>query len=145
MPWCVLGLLALGLVSPLDGQQRARNRAGPGWIGISYDVDYDRRGRATRVTITEVSAGSPAQEAGLRVGDRLVSVNDLDRASELAELPQRLRPRAGDRVRMVVRRDGRRHEEGVPRMRRSLTGPKHLGNFACRTSQGAGRGDIVSS
>lgn len=60
--------------------------------------------------ITEVRRGSPAAEAGIRPGDQLLAVNDLDRPDELLALSERLHLRAGDPVRMVVERDGRRHE-----------------------------------
>ena len=93
------------LASPASGAQDRPT----GWIGISYDVSYDRRGRPVEVVITEVVGDSPAEEAGVRRGDRLIAVNDLDGPSELARLPQRLHPRVGDPIRLVVRRDGERH------------------------------------
>ena len=80
-----------------------------GWIGISFEVLGDRRGRAREVRITEVSAGSPAEIAGLRAGDRLMAINDIKSAEEMRELNQRLRLRVGDRVVMEIRRDGERH------------------------------------
>jgi hypothetical protein len=101
----LLGLSAGLFTGPVTAQERA-----PGWIGISFEVSWDRRGRATDVEITDVRRNSPAEAAGLRAGDRLLAVNDLDRPSELARLRERLRPRAGDRIRIVVERDGRRRQ-----------------------------------
>ncbi len=111
-PLSALALAAL-LAGPLGAQQRVRvERATPtsGWIGISFDVTRDRRGWDTQIRITDVHRDSPAEEAGLRPGDRLLAVNDLDEPSELRSLAERLRLRVGDRVRMVVERDGRRRE-----------------------------------
>jgi hypothetical protein len=107
---CLTAILAVTvLAGPLHAQRRGSDRAA-GWIGVSFEPSIDRRGRVTALVITEVRGGSPADEAGVREGDRLLRVNDLERTSELAQLAERLRLRAGDRVRMVVERDGRRRE-----------------------------------
>ena len=98
-----LGIALLG--SPVAAQDRT-----PGWIGISFEVATNRRGRVTEVLITEVNRGSPAEAAGLQIGDRLLAVNDLNGPDELRNLVQRLELRAGDRVRMLIERDGRHHE-----------------------------------
>ncbi len=81
-----------------------------GWIGVSFDVltTGDEHGARSEATITEVSEGSPAQRAGLRAGDRLLSVNGMPARANLARLSQTLRP--GDAVRVVVERGGRRME-----------------------------------
>ena len=100
--------LALGialLASPVAAQVGT-----PGWIGISFEVETNRRGRATDVLITEVARRSPAEAVGLLAGDRLLGVNDLSGPNELSNLAQRLGLRAGDRVRMLIERSGRRHE-----------------------------------
>lgn len=95
------------LVAPAHAQEEA-----PGWIGISFDVSVGGTGRRaeTSVIITEVSRGSPADRAGIRAGDRLLQINDLNRASELQNIGERLRLRSGDRVRIVLEREGRRRE-----------------------------------
>jgi membrane-associated protease RseP (regulator of RpoE activity) len=108
-----VALAALGtavVAAPLGAQSARAASADAGWIGITFDVAYDRRGRAATVVITEVVDGSPASAAGLQRGDRLLAVNTLDSPGELAELSERLRPRVGDAVRVVVLRDGRRQE-----------------------------------
>ena len=61
-----------------------------GWIGISLEVLEDEWGRTESVIIIGVVAGSPADEAGVRPGDRLLAINHLDEARELAELAERL-------------------------------------------------------
>lgn len=100
-----IALAVSGLGGPLAAQSSA-----PGWIGISFEVTGNRWGRAERVVITDVNRGSPAQAAGIEVGDRLVSINELRRPDELNEITERLHLRAGDPVTLRVERDGRRIE-----------------------------------
>jgi predicted metalloprotease with PDZ domain len=100
-------LLMAGL-SAAAVAQRVTGRAAPGWIGISFEISGDARGRARSVEVTEVRTGSPAEDAGVRAGDLLLSINELDSPEELGELSERLRLRAGDRVILVVERNGRR-------------------------------------
>jgi len=73
-----------------------------GWVGVSITVQttQDGAGTQTSTTVTGVSIGSPAYEAGILAGDVLVSVNGSP------WLPRDLRP--GDTVRMVLRRGGAR-------------------------------------
>lgn len=78
-----------------------------GWIGISFDVLTDRRGRIQEIVITDVSPDSPAQKAGIRAGDQILAINDLDEPEELAGLAARLRLEPGDDVVMEFRRGGR--------------------------------------
>jgi membrane-associated protease RseP (regulator of RpoE activity) len=111
----VAGLVLLGTASTADAQQPDRSaraqvvhEAERGWIGVSFNMSADGGGWADAVLITDVSAGSPAAEAGLRPGDHVVAINRLDTPQELAALPELLRLRAGDPVVMVVERDGDR-------------------------------------
>lgn len=61
------------------------------------------------VVVRRVEAGSAADRAGLRVGDVVINVagEPLARAQELV---QEIRNHPGERVTMVVRRDGQAHE-----------------------------------
>lgn len=112
----VVAALALLAAAPaVDAQQPGRSvpaqavgEAERGWIGISFDMSGDRGGWTDAILVTNVSPGSPAAEAGLRPGDRVVAVNHLDTPRELAALPELLRLRAGDAVVIVVERDGDR-------------------------------------
>ena len=105
----IAAALALGAVlgtAPVDvdaqslriGRGEAATQAERGWIGISFDVMTDRRGRIGEIVITDVSAGSPAQEAGVLPGDRILGINDLDDPRELADLGARLQLAPGDDV-----------------------------------------------
>jgi predicted metalloprotease with PDZ domain len=90
-------------------QRVVEEEAPPGWIGIAYEVSNEETGRAedARVWVTNVSRGSPADAAGIRVGDRLVAIDGIRGAAELKNLPARLRLRAGQEVRLSLEREGR--------------------------------------
>ena len=51
---------------------------------------------------------SPAEKAGMKVGDRVVAVNDRTIRSFI-DVQQMVQPRPGERVAIVVRRDGQAH------------------------------------
>jgi len=106
-----ISALLLAVFAPAATAQRgmAEDRSIPGWIGISFEVTGDRWGRAVEVIVMEISAGSPAAQAGLRPGDRLLAINDLNTVEELSELSERLRLQAGDPVELVVQREDQRH------------------------------------
>ena len=79
-----------------------------GWIGISLEILEDQWGRTESVIIIDVVSGSPADQAGVRPGDRLLAINHLDEPRELAELAERLEVFPGDGVVMEVGRAGTR-------------------------------------
>jgi S1-C subfamily serine protease len=59
-------------------------------------------------TISAVAAGSPAEAAGLKIGDKIVSVNGKPTAHTKAEVAQMLIfGRRGDKVHLKVQRDGK--------------------------------------
>jgi membrane-associated protease RseP (regulator of RpoE activity) len=96
-------LLALALALSATAAEAQRS---PGWIGIGFEVWSDDRGESS-VTVTEVRDGSPAAAAGIEVGDRLLTINDARTAAEFENLAQRLALRVGDRVDIVLLREGR--------------------------------------
>jgi S1-C subfamily serine protease len=118
----LLGPALLSLPSAeLDAQERVLFReaqAPRGWIGISFDVISDNRGRVREIIISEVSEGSPAEEAGVRAGDQLLAINELRRAEELATLNDRLHLESGDEVVMEIQRDGDRRRVRLKAERR---------------------------
>ena len=59
-----------------------------------------------RVTITKVYRGTPAEEAGLKDGDELISVEGIDATSmEVSALVQHIRGEEGTKVHMVIYRE----------------------------------------
>ncbi|MFD5711378.1 S41 family peptidase [Streptomyces pharetrae] len=78
--------------SPLEAAERAVSRSGDRWDAVYSPGEYEefeealdgaytgvglsaRRERAGRIEVTEVAAGSPAADAGIRAGDRLRSID----------------------------------------------------------------------
>ncbi len=100
-------LLALALTLP--GSAVLAQRA-PGWIGIGFEVKSAQQGAgdAAAAVVTEVRDGSPAAGAGIVVGDRLLTINDVSTAQDFEQLAERLALRVGDRVQIRLERNGRR-------------------------------------
>lgn len=72
-------------------------------IGAALSQDKD----SMQVTITHVYEGSPAEAAGLRDGDMIVNVGEIESASmELSDLVTHIRGEEGTLVHLKVYRDG---------------------------------------
>jgi len=99
----LFAVLLGGSSTSADAQQWTTPR---GWIGISFEVltTQDLDGRRSTVVITEVTEGSPAAEAGLRPGDELVSINNVQGPAQLIDLRSRLHVAPGEEVAVSVRR-----------------------------------------
>lgn len=99
-----LGLMA-GVAAPSEalGQTVSVQVEERGWVGISYELRQSQTG-AVSVIITQVSNGSPAQRAGISVGDVLLSLNGEGVQSNFGNVPLRIRP--GEPVQVVVSRGG---------------------------------------
>ena len=54
-------------------QEMQKNMATRGWLGITLDKSDE-----TAMTITKVYPGSPAEQAGFRAGDKVVSINGVE-------------------------------------------------------------------
>lgn len=71
--------------------------------GIGAGVSQDLT--TMEVTITKVYRGTPSEEAGLKNGDKIISVEDIDATSvEVSELVQHIRGEEGTKVHMVIYR-----------------------------------------
>lgn len=68
--------------------------------GLSQNVE------TMQVTISKVYRGTPAEEAGLKNGDQIISVDEYEASSmEVSELVQHIRGEAGTEVHMVIYRE----------------------------------------
>lgn len=90
--------LTLALALPSAAQDGDERR---GWLGITYADVID--GDARHVKIERVFPRSPAAEAGVRSGDRVVSWNG---SPEVRQALRSARLEPGDTVRLRVRREG---------------------------------------
>jgi S1-C subfamily serine protease len=72
----------------------AKNLRKRGWVGI----EMDDRGGIDEMVITKVIEGSPAEEAGFRVGDTLAAVNGVafreENQQQLKDIQYSMRPGA---------------------------------------------------
>jgi predicted metalloprotease with PDZ domain len=121
--------LALALVTAVSGvplghasgqtQESSRRAARPqGWIGITIDLDLQQAWQAgapaptPSMVIAEVFDGSPADRAGLEVGDTILRINQRPVSEdEIARLQSSLEP--GNNVRFQFRRGGRNRSVSV--------------------------------
>ncbi|MGW0184387.1 S41 family peptidase [Streptomyces sp. NPDC003362] len=128
--------------SPLEAAERAVSRSGDRWDAVYSEGEYEefeetldgaytgvglgaRRERGGRIEVTEVAAGSPADAAGIRAGDRLRSIDG--RAVDgrpVTEVVSLLRgdatdAPAGTTVRLGLERDTREWDVTLRRARLS--------------------------
>ena len=106
----------VGFAIPISNAQaiidQLRNGRQPAFLGVeSENVDVAKAaGRSVALDagayLTRVVPGSPADVAGLRVGDVVVRIDDkpVDSSAQLGSVVRRYRP--GDTVSVVVDRDG---------------------------------------
>lgn len=75
-----------------------------GWLDVK---NYAQGGWATAPdnTVTQVLSGSPSEAAGLKVGDKIVSLGGID-VTDAAAQAKRGRPAVGEAWEFVVERDG---------------------------------------
>ena len=74
------------------------------WLGFEVEaVEADDWGRTRGVAVARVSSGSPAAEAGIQAGDRLVGANGQRLATPLDFEAAMLGLRPGDEVEIQVR------------------------------------------
>jgi len=105
----LLAAALLGAVQPVQAQrvqQRVFVTTGEpgGWLGVSLRANIGGNGSADSVLLIEgVMDGSPAQEAGVRSGDRIVRINGEPVTLGAMDM---MRTEPGDRVRLTLSREG---------------------------------------
>jgi putative serine protease PepD len=104
----------IGFAIPIDAAKTVADRivkgtkSSPvGFLGVST---MDSDSGTTGATVAEVSAGSPAAAAGIRVGDVIVAIDgkSVSGAASLGELVGGHSP--GDKVTVTVLRGGQQHD-----------------------------------
>ena len=86
----------------------AKKMADKGWLGVEYDADE----KSGVITITEVVQDSPAQKAGIKVGENLVALNGVKYNAPKEELHKAYQAyTAGNQVTFTVAASG--HERQV--------------------------------
>jgi serine protease Do len=102
------GAQGIGFALPIDDVKRvttemmSTKRLVATWHGIVSTDSVSAAGRT--VVVTDVPAGSPAELSGIRKGDQIVKVNQLDVVTSLDVERGLLDVRAGQRVGLIVRR-----------------------------------------
>jgi S1-C subfamily serine protease len=113
----VLGLLRLGpvgqaIVQPLPGPTAVPVSSGRGWLGVSLqpttvpDAVADRVGQQTGRLVVSLTAGGPAELGGLRLGDVLLTVNDVGLSGPHALRDALKAETIGSTITVGVLRDG---------------------------------------
>jgi serine protease DegS len=100
--------IPLDLVLEVTQQLRAHGRVIRGWLGVDT---RDRpaagaSGESTGLHVEGVFADGPAERAGLRMGDVLLSISGMELTNVEALLRATTSMRPGDRVTVTYRRDG---------------------------------------
>ncbi len=91
---------AYGVVSVLERNLRDTDKA---FLGVSGDSDY----RGNGVKLWQVSAGSGAEEAGLKVGDVIIKVNDRAISGMLELKNSVIGAKPGEQVKLrILKADG---------------------------------------
>ncbi len=109
---CAAALLALAMAGAMAGRAAAQS-AGTPWLGVTTQeittelregLDY----RGSGVLVNRVASDSPAERAGVRKGDVIVSINSraIDSPEELVDVVRSAR--VGQSVSVTVVRDGSR-------------------------------------
>lgn len=95
-------------------------------IGAGLQQDPD----TMQVTITKVYRGTPAEEAGLKNGDILISVEGIDATSmEVSALVQHIRGEEGTKVNMVIYRESTGETLNITAERRNVILPSIEGEM----------------
>ncbi len=109
------GAQGLGFAIPVDEVREIMigllniRRPGSPWLGVTFRTGTPGRSIRTRTgaVVETVEKGSPAAEAGLRPGDRIVRLDGKTPANVIELEAMILDRRVGDEVRLAVQRDGR--------------------------------------
>lgn len=89
-----------------------------GMIGLVLDRDPEHHG----LKVEALTPGGPAEQAGVRVGDVIVSIDGKPVQEDIRPLDALAGIKAGTRVKLGLLRDGKRHEVTVKAEHRKVPG-----------------------
>lgn len=101
-------------------------------FNTAHNPLYDERTHS--LAVDDVAAGSPAAQAGLRVGDRITGVNGRALSGELGFDTSYVRGRPGDAVALTVERPGEPRPLVLHGFFRSRRAPNRVGEGLARSS-----------
>ena len=116
------GSVGLGFAIPINRAKRvaedliAHGRLRQPWIGVKVtqpNTSNPREALGAGVFVSSVVPGSPADRAGIQRGDQLVRAGPRPLRNSFDWEAERLDLRVGDRVPMVIRRNGREQTVNV--------------------------------
>lgn len=119
-------LVALGFFWVLNRSDEVFGAAFERGVELEFHIGLDAAGSEEGVRVTGVEEGSPAAQAGLRAGDRIVAV-DGDRVDARLELYPRLREAAPRRLK--IRRGEETLESTIVPLKRTPTERKLFETF----------------
>src|SRR5262245_13695652 len=97
--------------------QRDDGNLPKGVIGVSLHVGAERIGDPAALYVARVHPAGPAQQAGLKNGDEVVTINDAAVTGKTYEqVLMMVRGEAGTEVKLGVKRDGGLREITITRM-----------------------------
>ena len=100
----------------IGGELIANGRVSHGVFGVTVTTFASDQGQAeppAGLYITSVTAGGPAERAGLRTGDVITKIGDTPATSAEQLLAATLANRPGDTVSLTYRRNGAEHQAQV--------------------------------
>jgi len=104
--------MSSNIVRDISQQLIASGRVARPYLGISYQAVTPRLASyyglrvQTGILVTEVPAGSPAARAGLKPGDVILKINDIEINDSHPYLNALIPHRPGDTVKLTVNRSG---------------------------------------
>lgn len=109
----LFGLALLGSAVQANAQETRTGGVRPGYIGIRYDDHFEVFVPGNRsdgkVIVKAVSKDSPAEKAGLKVGDEILRINGLSAANGKFSAVARTLT-AGDTITLRIKRDNGERE-----------------------------------